>query len=300
MNDQTITIIGDVMVEFYSEISNVEFINIDKDILLYKDITCRACGTGLSLAKKSIKYFSKVNIISKVGNDNLGSIILSDIRENKITPFIFTSHVYPTSMSIYIRDGNRNFHKGSRIIIIQEESANLYLNKEDIEKISSDIIKSSLLFIDGYCINSKDRAVAVEYALRLAKDNNIVTAFDIVPHDIYKMKSLDDIHAFLNLSDVIIAEINTLSQLIGIEVTENKQSIDNLVTVCQQHLGAKVFLLRYGIGNIDKSAIYLPGQDAHYYDTGYSTAQNVSGFGDELSAKELAQILPLISSRRIS
>jgi hypothetical protein len=101
----------------------------------------------------------------------------------------------------------------------------------------------------------------------------------------------------LGLADVIITGLQTIMHFLGIGVPDQilgKETALETAKLLESEFKGKAFLLRFGIGHGDESLICLPGITPQHRFTGYRLAKDLYGFGDKLSARELAEILPIL------
>ena len=293
-NPFTVTVMGDLNIESSSKLDNLTFKNINRDTLLYRPITVAIGGTAANFALAAINYFNFVHIIGKVGCDILGTTMLNQLTASGIYLHCSVDSVSPTGHSIYVRDADKDHFQGTRLLVIQTNSANYHLNVEDVKQAAEIICQSDLLVLDGYCFLEQPRREACFQAMQIANTKKTLTAMDIVPHDAYKLYDFDVLTSMLELVHIVIVELSTIRHFLDLEVMggilEKEIALETEVLL-RSEFPDKIFFLRFGIGGIDQSLCCIPGKEPEHRFTGYRTTNNPRGFGDRLAAEELSHLL---------
>jgi hypothetical protein len=90
---------------------------------------------------------------------------------------------------------------------------------------------------------------------------------------------------------LLIAEVRTLRRVLGLnspdEVHDPATALDTL-EAARHIFPAMSFHLRFGVGNIENSLIAEPRHRPVFRTNGYTVASETRGFGDKLSAVDLA------------
>jgi sugar/nucleoside kinase (ribokinase family) len=291
------TVMGDLNVELVCPLYGYTFPDIDQDTLLYRAITCYVGGTAANFALAGLDYYRELHVVGKVGADALGTMIIDQLITSGIRVHCGIDDNAPTGLALHLRDANTSRAKGTRLLVVQAHSANRALSAEDVERYAHVITQSDVLVLDGYCLLDQPRRDASIRAMQIARAENVVIAFDIVPHNAYRLYNLDTLKSVVTLSDVLITEVGTIRHFLGLTVPDS--IIDEEIALAtakmlQAEFKDKVFLLRFGIGNCDQSLVCVPNMTPRHSFTGYSQAEELRGFGDRLSARELVKILPLL------
>jgi sugar/nucleoside kinase (ribokinase family) len=296
-----VSVIGDVHIELHSQLDGYTFADIDRDTLLYQAITSSVSGTAASFALAALDYYQELHILGKIGADIFGSMAVNQLTAAGVHVHCAIDHTAPTALAVNLRDANPAHAKGTRLLIVQSHTANHLLNVADIEQYAHILMQSDLLVLDGYCLLTQPRHDASLKAMHIARAHNVLVAFDIVPHNAFKLYNFDTLKSIVELSDIIITELNTIQHFLQMDrphQTYHREEMERAIEVAailQLLFQHKTFILRFGIGNCDQSLISLPGQVPQHHFTGYSQAEDLRGFGDRLTAQELAEILPLFN-----
>ena len=293
----TATVIGDLNIELVCQLNDSTFADFTHDTLLYRTIGTSIGGTAANFALAGLNYYRELHVLGKVGNDVFGMMVMNQLTSASIHVHCNIDNTVPTGLAIHLRDSNPAHHKGIRLLVVQEKAANHMLSVQDVEQHIPIIAQSDVLLLDGYCLLAQPRRDASIRAMQIAQAYNTVVAFDIVPHHPYELYSFDTLKSIIDLSTIIITELYTIRHFLQMEEqdqTEEKELAIQTAVALHTQFPGKVFLLRFGIGNIDQSLICLPGKAPQHSFTGYNQAEELRGFGDRLTARELADILPLL------
>ncbi|WIG58341.1 MAG: hypothetical protein OJF49_001087 [Ktedonobacterales bacterium] len=292
-----VTVMGDLNIEIASELKDHAFVTLDHDLLVYGNVQLEVGGTAANFAMAARGYFGEIHVIGKVGTDDLGPIITHRLAGMGIHVHCSTSSSTPTGLAIYLRDAHSSRPKGTRLLIVQPNSANQALTTSDIEQQAQVFADSDLLVLDGYCMLQQPRRDASLLAMQIAHASGALIAFDIVPHDAYNLYSLDALLSMTALADVIIVEVGAIRRFLGRPVPDGTIDVDialETAEVLRSTLAEKAYLLRFGWGGSDQSLVCLPKSAPRHSFTGYRQAAGSRGFGDQLAARELADITPTL------
>jgi fructokinase len=119
------------------------------------------------------KLGKKTAFIGKVGNDTFGKQLSEVVRESgtDTTNLIFDDKVHTTLAFVHtFEDGEREFS------FYRNPGADMMLKKEEVNE---EIIKSAKIFHFGTLSSThKDVREATRYAIKIAKENNLLVSFD--------------------------------------------------------------------------------------------------------------------------
>jgi sugar/nucleoside kinase (ribokinase family) len=287
-----LTLMGDLNVEFSTTIEN-SFSTLRHDCLTYRDVTTSVGGTAANLAFAAKRFFAQVNVIGRVGEDALGEHIDKLFADEKVSLLCAHLSGKSTGVSLYIRDSTPMHHYGIRLLIV-DKGANQFIEVGEIERNRAVIAGSNALFVDGYCFVDEPRRSAAHLAMDIARDAGVLVAFDLVPHDAHRVFTLDEASHWLKKADMIITEVRTIRRLIGLESDDlviDLKLVEEAFKVLKEMFGEKYFNLRFGAGNIDRSMLCRPGRAPELRWNHYVETKEPRGFGDRLSATELAEYL---------
>jgi sugar/nucleoside kinase (ribokinase family) len=287
-----LTLIGDLNVEFSTTLET-SFSSLIQDCLTYRDINTSVGGSAANLAFAAKRFFSTVNVIGRVGTDALGEHIRQRLADECVSLLCSPLAGESTGVSLYIRDSTSGHPCGNRLLIINR-GANRFIDTAEIEKNRPVISGSNALFVDGYCFVDEPRRSASDLALDIARDAGVLVAFDLVPHDAHRVFTLDEVARWLKKADLIITELRTIRCLLGLDsddVVTDIVLVDETLKVLRDMFGEKYFSLRFGAGGIDRSLLCRPGKAPELTWNHYVETDEPRGFGDRLSAIELAEYL---------
>jgi sugar/nucleoside kinase (ribokinase family) len=288
---------GDLNIEIASELNEHAFVSLDHDVLVYRDVRPTIGGTAANFALASLPYFRETHVIGKLGADDFGAIITRQLEGSGIHMHCSAIQSTPTGMAIYLRDANSSRPKGTRFLIVQPNAANQALTAADVEQQASVLANSDLFVLDGYCMLTQPRRDASLLAMQIAHSGSALVVFDIVPHTAYRMYGLDMLESITALADVIIVEVGAIRHFLGLSVPIGTLEIDIALAtaeVLRSRYPQKAFLLRFGFGDCDQSLVCPPNNEPRHSFTGYKDATESRGFGDTLTARELAENAPLL------
>jgi sugar/nucleoside kinase (ribokinase family) len=286
----SVTVLGDIFVEVSSRIRGMSFENLQRDRLCYDAIHIDAGGTAMNFALAAAGHFGRVNLLGRVGNDAFGESILKLDFASNIRSLIEKSNGVNTGTTIYIRDSSDAVRRGTRLLVV-DRGANRCVDTEYVNQHSTVISGASLFFVDGYSFLDEPRRSAAEAAMQIAKAGGAAVALDLVPHDAHLFFSSADVARWVKGADLLIAEVRTIRQVLGLKTEDEVHDFtlvrDTLGTL-RECFPETSFHLRFGVGNIENSLLYQMGQAPVFRTTGYSAAKETRGFGDRLSASDLA------------
>jgi hypothetical protein len=124
--------------------------------------------------------------------------------------------------------------------------------------------------------------------------SGVTVAFDVVPHTLYDRWDLSELAHVLAPVDVVTVEVRTIRRFLGLpaaDVVHDHDVARATASVVGVHFKEKVFILRYGLGNIEETLYCWPGRDPMHASTGYVRTGTPRGFGDRLSARELPWVV---------
>jgi len=291
--EYSVSVLGDLFVEVSSEAQGVTFETMRRDTLCYSPIFVTPGGAAMNFALAATGRFSGVNILGRVGNDAFSQVVLGAALSGGVRPFIEKSDTLPTGTAIYVRDSSTTVHRGVRLLVV-DRGANRSVDTDYIERHAATISNSSLFFVDGYSFLEQPRRAAAEAAMRIARAGGAQVALDLVPHDAHLFFKFSDVACWVKSADLLIAEVRTVRRIMGLasddEVHDPAIAHETLEAARRSFPGT-AFHLRFGVGNIGNSLIGEVGHEPVLRTTGYSGTKEPRGFGDRLSAVDLADYL---------
>lgn len=160
-------------------------------------------GKGANQAVAAKRSGASVYMISKIGKDDNGQVLLKKLIDDNInTKYVLIDEKEPTGMAMIMVNKNGN----NSIIVVP--GSNMTINKEDIKASKEAIIESDIL------ISQFETPVdATLDAFKIAKNLNKITILNPAP-----AKSIDD--ELLKYTDIIIPNETEAELITGVKVVD--------------------------------------------------------------------------------
>lgn len=187
-------------------------INVDRmvkvgETILSKSFNKNSGGKGANQAVAASRLGVNVHMIGKVGNDDVGDILLKKLSEDNIdVEFVSIDNGNPTGMAIITVD---EFANNSIIVI---PGANLDIECSDVKK-AENIIKMSKLIIAQF----ETPIESTITAFKIAKENGVITILNPAP-----AKEIP--RELLALTDIIVPNETEACELTKVKI-ESEVSI---------------------------------------------------------------------------
>ena len=173
------------------------------ETIFAKDLKNISGGKGANQAIACARMNSKVSMISKVGVDGNGQILVDKLKENNInTEYIFKDKEVSTGMALITVD-----NEGNNSIIVAS-GANMTITEDEINK-ANEVIKNSDIVISQFEVPMK----TILEGFKLAKKHNKLTILNPAP-----AKEINK--ELLKYTDIIIPNETEAYELTGVEVTD--------------------------------------------------------------------------------
>lgn len=173
------------------------------ETIFAKDLKNISGGKGANQAIACARMNSKVSMISKVGIDGNGQILVNKLKENNInTEYIFKDKESSTGMALITVD-----NEGNNSIIVAS-GANMTITEDEINK-ANEVIKNSDIVISQFEVPMK----TILEGFKLAKKYNKLTILNPAP-----AKEINK--ELLKYTDIIIPNETEAYELTGVEVTD--------------------------------------------------------------------------------
>lgn len=164
-------------------------------------------GKGANQAVAAKRLGSNVYMISKIGKDDNGEILLNCLREDNInSEYVFVDKVNPTGLAIITVDENAD----NMISVVS--GANMSLKTEDI-KTAEETIKNCDVAISQF---ETPIETTIE-AFRIAKENGLITILNPAPADTVP-------ESLLKVTDIIVPNETETLELTNVEVKDLKSA----------------------------------------------------------------------------
>ncbi|TDB83890.1 hypothetical protein E1264_26645 [Actinomadura sp. KC216] len=278
-------VIGDVGIEVRATLPDVRFADVHADRLTYAPARAIVAGTAVNLARSATRYFRRVGVLGKVGDDDFTPAIRRELRRIGAGDHLRVEPGVPNGVSVMLRD-RPGAGAGVRLLVVQDEPPGRRLTAAEVRSAAAGIEAADVLVTDGYSLLSPVSREALHTAARIARDAGTRVAFDLVPHDADARLPADAVVPMLALADLVISEAPTLARLLGRpssphEVRELLPALDRAVP------GRPLWLLRFGETSLEHALAYQRDGLLMEYPTGYGDGVERAGFGDRLAAAEL-------------
>ncbi|KGM94593.1 ribokinase [Clostridium novyi A str. 4552] len=196
----SICVIGSINMDVVLKIDRMAKVG---ETIFAKDLKNISGGKGANQAIACSRMNSKVSMISKVGLDGNGQILVNKLKENNInTNYIFKDSEVSTGMALITVDD-----EGNNSIIVAS-GANMTITEEEINE-ASEVIRNSDIVISQFEVPVK----TILEGFKLAKKYNKLTILNPAP-----AKEIDK--ELLKYTDIIIPNETEAFELTGVQVTD--------------------------------------------------------------------------------
>ncbi|MEU8801694.1 carbohydrate kinase family protein [Spirillospora sp. NPDC048819] len=281
-------VIGDVGIEVRASLPDVRFTDLDADRLCYAPARAMVAGTAVNLARCAARYFRRVGVLGKVGDDAFTPVIRGELRRIGVDDRLRVEPGAANGVAVMLRDRPCGGGPGARLLVVRDDPPGRRLAEREVRAAAAEIGAADVLVTDGYSLLSPVSRAALHAAARLARAAGTRVAFDLVPHDVDARLPADGVLPMLALSDLVISEAPTLARLLGRPVEAGGQGVRDLLPVLDRAVpGRPLWLLRFGATSLERVVAYQRERLLLEYPTGYGDGVERAGFGDRLAAAEL-------------
>ncbi|MGP4029038.1 PfkB family carbohydrate kinase [Actinomadura sp. 3N407] len=281
-------VIGDVGIEVRASLPDVRFTDLDADRLSYAPARAMVAGTAVNLARCAARYFRRVGVLGKVGDDDFTQVIRGELRRIGVDDHLRVEPGTANGVAVMLRDRPCGGVPGSRLLVVGDDPPGRRLAEREVRAAAAGIEGADVLVTDGYSLLSPVSRAALRAAARTARAAGTRVAFDLVPHDIDARLPAEAVLPMLTLSDLVISEAPTLARLLGRPVPAGGQGVRELLPALDRAVpGCPLWLLRFGATSLERVLAYQRGGLMLEYATGYGDGVQRAGFGDLLAAAEL-------------
>ncbi|MEC4017379.1 carbohydrate kinase family protein [Streptomyces sp. H27-D2] len=277
--------------ELRTRLPNRRFTQLSRTHFAYAPVDFVVSGTSVNMARHARSHFARVNVLAKVGDDALTSVVEEELRALGVHARLHVAKGMPNGFVVMVWDTPRvprprRAPDGVRLLIASDPSPGCSLGVADV-RASYDLLRDAdVVLCDGYSLLSPTSRAAVGEALSLARAAGVRTAFDLVPHDIDRRLPFSDVLPAIAAADLVIVEAATLARLFGLP-PDTGVGEDLLVALDRKAPGRPLWLLRHGAGGMQNVLAYRRDGLRHAYTTGYVDAADKVGEGDRVATAEL-------------
>ena len=292
--------VGDVRVEVRAVLpAGLRFTDITSDRLAYAPARAIVAGTAVNMARTAARYFRRVGVLARVGDDDYTPVIRRELRRLGLRGLLRVERGTPNGVTVMLRDRPSPDRGAARLLVADENAPSRRLSEHDVLAAAAGIRRADAVFLDGYALLSPVSRAALHRAAEIARRHGTLVAFDLVPHDIDARLPAADVVPLLERADVIISEAPTLARLLGLPAaTTGSAETRGLLPVLDDLVGGRpLWLLRYGATSLEHVLAYRRGGPLLDYPTGFGENVQRTGFGDRLAAGELYWWLAARSGR---
>lgn len=214
-------------------------------------------GKGANQAVAAKRSGASVYMISKIGKDDNGQVLLKKLIDDNInTKYVLIDEKEPTGMAMIMVNKNGN----NSIIVVP--GSNMTINREDIKASKEAIIESDIL------ISQFETPVDVTLdAFRIAKNLNKITILNPAP-----AKSIDD--ELLKYTDIIIPNETEAELITGVKVVDLESAKVAASKIIEK--GVKFVIITLG----SKGAAIISKNEAKIVDAFKVNAIDTTAAGD--------------------
>lgn len=281
-------IIGDVGIEVRASLPDVRFTELDSDRLSYAPARAMVAGTAVNLARCATRYFRRVGVLGKVGDDDFTPVIRGELRRIGVEDHLRVEAGGANGVAVMLRDRPCGGGPGARLLVVRDDPPGRRLAEPEVRAASAGIAGADVLSTDGYALLSPVSRAALHAAARTARDAGTRVAFDLVPHDIDARLPAGAVLPMLALSDLVVSEAPTLARLLGRPAPFSGRQVRGLLPELDRAVpGRPLWLLRFGATSLERVLAYRRDELLLEYPTGYGEGVERAGFGDRLTVCEL-------------
>ncbi|MGH3240494.1 MAG: hypothetical protein ACRDNL_08940, partial [Spirillospora sp.] len=97
-------VLGDVGIEVRATLPDVRFAEVDADRLTYAPARAMVAGTAVNMARAATRYFHRVGVLGKVGDDDFTPVIRRELRRIGADDHLRVEPGVPNGVSVMLRD----------------------------------------------------------------------------------------------------------------------------------------------------------------------------------------------------
>lgn len=210
----SIAVVGDLLVDVVTSVPQATGSDLLNNLYARNTISLSPGGTATNVAlfAKEIGFYP-VTVIGKLGTDQLdddlaAKYIKQCLDQHSIKHILLRdlSTATGTCVIVYLSNGAR--------LMVTDLAANATLSKEDLSvEIVEQIGRSEILYLFGYSLLQEIQRQSTTYLLALAREMGMTIIFDLLPHEIYRYFTWNDLEQILYGVNILISELNTLRRL---------------------------------------------------------------------------------------
>jgi sugar/nucleoside kinase (ribokinase family) len=292
VSDSCLTVIGDIHLELVANLDDVPFQNITSNIQLNRRIRSLVGGTAVHVARYATSYFGTVRLIGALGQDDTGDLVVKMLGQDRIE--ICTTSIAESPTGIVVNLSARGPSNTGRVrLLVVQKGSNSLLTAGHVDALREVICNSSIVHVDGYSFLEQPRSDAVQHAIGIARSSNVLVSCDLVPHDIHRYLSIDELARWLNLADLVFVEARTVLALFGHGWTQNESTRENALDAWRlmqsRHARLSAFI-QFGSENIHETLVCVAGSSPRSRHNGFEKEDTI-GFGDRMVVQDLAKFL---------
>jgi sugar/nucleoside kinase (ribokinase family) len=290
-SDYDIVILGDICLDWYcSDVLSFPFSTLSRGKDLWLTIKELPGGSGLLFAEFAREIGYKPFLLGKIGKDIAGAYIYEWLENRGLNTGVTVAPGKNTGRVFIVNDSD-----GKRFLLAANESADRWLSASDIKDRVDIISGARLLYVSGHCFKEPNspRIEAARVAMEIANQSGSSVAFDLVPHEFYKIyPMLSQFKSLTKGVDILISEASTIRRILGMGEKKEKATrpmIEDTLEKVSEHF--ENVILRYGPHGADFQVIWKRSNGRIIWEeTGYNEAPDKRGYGDRLTLRILHDI----------
>lgn len=287
-----VVVIGDARVDLVATLRTATFTNLDRDHHEAVSVETRLGGTAVSFALAAVEHFEGVTLLAAIGDDPWTARIQQEFRRLGVATRFEVVPGMPNALVLVVRDApTPGRPRGTRLLVAQSPSPYDVLDPSLVAGHAREIARADALVVDGYALLAPRSADAVDLATTLAYQDGVPICVDVVPHHIDELVPAARLWPWVRRASLVTVEAPTLARLLGVPLPSrvDEAAVLELVDRLPDDLAGqrRMWFVRFGDGNMDRTVAVTPGHYHVTYSTGYATTPEPTGYGYRVGAAEL-------------
>ncbi|HZB26941.1 MAG TPA: PfkB family carbohydrate kinase [Gemmatimonadales bacterium] len=133
----SLTLIGDVRLELRAQLPGRSFADLKSSYFDYASMQAMVSGSATNMAQHAVRYFQRVDVIAKVGDDAFGPIIRQHFREYGIGDHLLVEPRTSNGLTVMLHDT-----AGVRVLLASDRPPSSTLSAQDIRQKSRVLTKA--------------------------------------------------------------------------------------------------------------------------------------------------------------
>src|SRR4051812_3779902 len=204
MANLTIAIAGDINWEVATRLRIHRFTDLTQDAVEIVPIEMGVGGTAAQFAIASRAAGLDAHLFARIGSDVAGDLVEDALRSLGVRAHLARDAARPTRSFITLWD--TSVPGRNRLMLVGEDSANELLAVSDLVPSLSMHPQPTFFVTDAYCLLSGRRRETILYWLEEYSKRDVTNYVDIVPHDLDRHWSYEELMRMTNYAHVVCIE----------------------------------------------------------------------------------------------